>query len=133
MTLDMDKERREFEEQYRKVYSIENEGFFKRVNDRTYLYSNVEHHYQGWLLAKRSMSTQEAGTAPADAAAIRDAARIDWLEAQINAEGAIHLHDGTKPYGNGLGLRPGTVRRSLREAIDAALQSSKQEEKGAGE
>ncbi|OZI61594.1 hypothetical protein [Bordetella genomosp. 11] len=50
----------------------------------------------------------------------QDAERIDWLESQINEHGAIHLHDGNHPAGHGLGLRPGNLVRTLREAIDAA-------------
>lgn len=49
-----------------------------------------------------------------------DAARLDWLEAQINKHGAIHLHDGNNAYGLGLGLRPGSMVRTLRYAIDDA-------------
>jgi len=49
-----------------------------------------------------------------------DSRRLDWLEAQINRNGAIHLHDGSKPYSLGFGLRPGRMNRTLREAIDAA-------------
>lgn len=50
----------------------------------------------------------------------QDAERIDWLESQINEHGAIHLHDGNHPAGHGLGLRPGNLVRTLREAIDDA-------------
>lgn len=52
-----------------------------------------------------------------------DAARLDWLESQINEHGQINLHDGSNPvYGAlGLGLRPGSIQRTLREAIDAAM------------
>lgn len=53
-----------------------------------------------------------------------DAARLDWLEAQINEHGAIHLHDGSKPHGFGLGLRPGNINRTLRQAIDDAARGS---------
>lgn len=49
-----------------------------------------------------------------------DVARIDWLDAQINEHGAIHLHDGAYSHGHGLGLRPGSMVRTLREAIDIA-------------
>lgn len=53
-----------------------------------------------------------------------DGSRLDWLESQINKHGAIHLHDGTQPYGMGLGLRPGCATRSLRVAIDQANSHS---------
>ena len=51
-----------------------------------------------------------------------DTERLDWLEEFINREGAIMLHDGSKSdFGcAGLGLRPGWLRRHLREAIDSA-------------
>lgn len=55
-----------------------------------------------------------------DAGVLEDAARLDWLEEVINTDGAIHLHDGQNAYGLGLGLRPGHMARTLREAIDAA-------------
>ena len=55
------------------------------------------------------------------AAQTSDTARIDWLEAKINSEGEIHLHDGQHPRGTGLGLRPGCANRTLREAIDVAM------------
>jgi len=49
-----------------------------------------------------------------------DTERLDFLEAFVNREGALMLHDGSKSnFGcSGLGLRPGTLVRSLREAID---------------
>lgn len=49
-----------------------------------------------------------------------DTERIDWLETFVNREGGIVLHDGKGeklPY-PGLGLRPGFISRTLREAID---------------
>lgn len=49
-----------------------------------------------------------------------DTEMIDWLEARINEEGAIHLHDGEHPHGLGIGLRPGQVSRTLRQAIAQA-------------
>lgn len=55
-----------------------------------------------------------------------DAVRLDWLEWQINTCGAIHLHDGKHPHGNGLGLRPGYMSRTLRSAIDTAIAASKE-------
>ena len=55
----------------------------------------------------------------------RDAARIDWLEAQINENGALHLHDGNDAYGLGLGLQTGRSIRSLRKAIDDASKEAK--------
>lgn len=52
-----------------------------------------------------------------------DTDRIDWLAAQIDAEGEIHLHNGRLPFGHGLGLRPGKLVRTLREAIDTAMSA----------
>jgi hypothetical protein len=53
-----------------------------------------------------------------------DTARLDWLERRINEDGAIHLHDGKHPHGTGLGLRPGLMVRTLRQAIDQAMPKS---------
>lgn len=50
-----------------------------------------------------------------------DTERIDWLESYINENGAILLHDGSASnFGSysGIGLRPGYVNRTLRQAID---------------
>jgi hypothetical protein len=49
-----------------------------------------------------------------------DAERLDWLEEFITREGRIMLHDGHYiDFGcSGIGLRPGYVNRTLREAID---------------
>lgn len=53
-----------------------------------------------------------------------DSQMIDWLEAQVNEHGAILLHDGnSNPHHLlGLGLRPGYVKRTLREAISQSAQ-----------
>jgi hypothetical protein len=44
---------------------------------------------------------------------------LDWLEKFVNEHGALLLHTGdVDPKGFlGLGLRPGFLRRTLREAI----------------
>jgi hypothetical protein len=59
-----------------------------------------------------------------------DAQRLDFLEEFINKEGGILLHDGTaKNFGfAGLGLRPGTLNRTLRQAIDdcAGVETSRE-------
>jgi hypothetical protein len=54
-----------------------------------------------------------------------DTEMIDWLEEFVNREGAILLHDGnSNPHGHvGLGLRPGDLRRTLRDAIAQSAQS----------
>lgn len=49
-----------------------------------------------------------------------DADRIDWLESMANKPGGLLLHDGTETGRTGLALRPGFVRRTLRQAIDTA-------------
>ena len=49
-----------------------------------------------------------------------DAERLDWIEAQVNKNGELHLHDGNHARGIGIGLRPGALVRTLRAAIDAA-------------
>lgn len=53
---------------------------------------------------------------------VDDTQRLNWLEQAANEPGGLLLHDGTvTPPRLGLGLRPGSVRRSLREAIDTAI------------
>jgi hypothetical protein len=56
------------------------------------------------------------------AEAKEDAADLDWLEAFVNHEGALVLHTGNADVGKypGLGLRPGHLVRTLREAIRSA-------------
>ena len=54
------------------------------------------------------------------AEAQKDAERLDWIEAQVNKNGELHLHDGNHARGIGIGLRPGALVRTLRSAIDAA-------------
>jgi len=51
-----------------------------------------------------------------------DTQLLDWLEEYINTEGAIALHDGDHPVKGhaGIGLRPGSLSRTLREAIRQA-------------
>jgi hypothetical protein len=55
-----------------------------------------------------------------------DRDRVDWLEAFVNEDGPLVLHDGSAPTHGyaGLGLRPGALVRTFREAIDAARASS---------
>jgi hypothetical protein len=56
--------------------------------------------------------------------ALADARRLDWLEAAANRPGGLLLHDGTERGRTGLGLRPGALVRTLREAIDAAMTTT---------
>ena len=58
------------------------------------------------------------------AEAQKDEQRLDWIEAQVNKNGELHLHDGNHARGIGVGLRPGTLVRTLRAAIDAAKGES---------
>lgn len=53
---------------------------------------------------------------------MNDTEMIDWLEEFVNTQGALVLHDGNANVGryHGLGLRPGDLRRTLREAIAGA-------------
>lgn len=51
-----------------------------------------------------------------------DARRLDALEKLANQPGGVLLHDGSETGRTGLGLRPGRLVRSLRDAIDAAQQ-----------
>lgn len=48
-----------------------------------------------------------------------DSEMIDWLEEFVNENGYILIHDGKSNLGGliGLGLRPGFLNRTLREAI----------------
>jgi hypothetical protein len=55
---------------------------------------------------------------------MNDKERLDWLERMANQNGGILLHDGSESGRTGLGLRPGTLNRSLREAIDQAMEGS---------
>lgn len=60
------------------------------------------------------------------AEAKRDSVRIDALEEYVNANRALLIHTGeadTKGF-NGLGLRPGAVQRTLREALDILREPS---------
>lgn len=50
-----------------------------------------------------------------------DARRLDWLEERANQPGGLLLHDGSERGRTGLGLRPGNLTRTLREAIDQAM------------
>lgn len=50
--------------------------------------------------------------------AAQDKARLDWLEHMANKSGGLLLHDGSEKGRCGLGLRPGFLSRTLREAID---------------
>jgi len=54
---------------------------------------------------------------------VADRARLDWLEQAANEPGGLLLHDGSETGRGGLGLRPGTLRRTLREAIETARQA----------
>lgn len=53
-----------------------------------------------------------------------DSQRLDALEAYVNEHGGLVIHTGEADCGKyqGLGLRPGTLRRTLREALDQALR-----------
>ena len=55
----------------------------------------------------------------------KDKERLDWLETFVNREPLL-LHGGnTQTHGySGLGLRPGLLVRTLRQAIDGAMGSA---------
>ena len=59
-----------------------------------------------------------------NAALRKDAERIDLLEKMANSIGGLLLHDGSETGRLGLGLRPGNVQRTLREAIDAVKENT---------
>ena len=51
-----------------------------------------------------------------------DAARLDAIEAYVNEHGGLVIHTGEADCGSrhaGLGLRPGSLRRTLRQALDS--------------
>ena len=52
-----------------------------------------------------------------------DTERLDFLEEMANLPSGILLHDGSQGGRLGLGLRPGNLRRTLREAIDSSMDS----------
>lgn len=54
---------------------------------------------------------------------LADAKRLDWLERLALEPQGLHLHDGKHSGCRGLGLRPRDPPRSLREAIDAAMNA----------
>lgn len=60
-----------------------------------------------------------------------DAELLDALESFVNASGALVIHDGTSwPDRNmigipGLGLRPGNLVRSLRDALENLIPEGK--------
>lgn len=58
-----------------------------------------------------------------DADGAADAKRLDWLGRMANAKGGLLLHDGSEGGRAGLGLRPGSSVRTLREAIDQAMNT----------
>jgi hypothetical protein len=82
---------------------------------------SMHNGYNAWdaWQARASLSSSTVQQVGAD-----DTARLDWLERRINEDGAIHLHDGKHPHGTGLGLRPGLMVRTLRQAIDQAMPKS---------
>lgn len=57
-------------------------------------------------------------------AALADQRRIDWLESQANEPRGLLLHDGSETGRMGLGLRPGNMVRTLRQAIDDAAMTA---------
>jgi hypothetical protein len=63
--------------------------------------------------------------APDNASSITDSDRIDCLERMANEPGGLLLHDGTEKGRRGLGLRPGRLVRTLREAIDDAIRAER--------
>ncbi len=52
-----------------------------------------------------------------------DSKMLDWLEQMANIKGGILLHDGSEVGRLGIGLRPGSIKRNLRQAIDTAMRT----------
>jgi hypothetical protein len=72
------------------------------------------------LLAACFAGGSPAGDVEAPAAINQDSVRLDWLEIMANKKGGLLLHDGSERNRVGLGLRPGNLVRTLREAIDTS-------------
>lgn len=53
---------------------------------------------------------------------VTDTERLNMLELWANRTGGIHLHDGSHKGCLGIGLRPGNMVRTLREAIDQCAE-----------
>lgn len=49
---------------------------------------------------------------------------LNWLEMMAERRGGILLHDGSEGGRLGIGLRPGRSRRTLRQAIRAAMKGT---------
>lgn len=58
------------------------------------------------------------------AEALRDSDRIDELERLANLSGGILLHNGAERGRRGIGLRPGMLQRTLRQAVDDAMKET---------
>lgn len=56
---------------------------------------------------------------------ITDSDRINCLERMANKRGGILLHDGSERGRLGLGLRPGNLVRTLRQAIDDVIRAER--------
>lgn len=57
-----------------------------------------------------------------------DTRRLDRLEELANERGGILLHDGSETGRTGIGLRPGNLVRTLRQAIDATTPAREEGE-----
>ncbi|CAN7607488.1 hypothetical protein LJR034_004638 [Caballeronia sp. LjRoot34] len=92
------------------------------------LQRTVEHqieHGNGTLAIDAALERLRAMESQRSATVITDAIRIDALEAMANQPGGVLLHDGSERGRTGLGLRPGALVRTLREAIDSAIESQR--------
>lgn len=70
-----------------------------------------QHARKGWEVAERYFE---------------DGRMLDLLERMANQPGGVLLHDGSETGRTGFGLRPGNMRRTLREALRAALEAEAQ-------
>ncbi len=52
---------------------------------------------------------------------LSDTEIVDWLEREANAPGGLLLHDGSETGRRGIGLRPGNLNRTLRQAVSDAV------------
>lgn len=91
----------------------------KRVLEDESELGDIEASFVATEMIDKALET----VAGATVTGVTDAERLDWLEKFVNEHGALVLHDGNQDTGRhyGLGLRPGMLVRTLRQAIDAAM------------
>ncbi|MEN6549385.1 MAG: hypothetical protein ABFE07_25345 [Armatimonadia bacterium] len=113
--MNNDEMRREFE-----AWLLKDCGIVSQPDERgEYRDASVQRAWLSWQAATRRALPDGFVAVPTHKAT--DSARLDALERMANQMGGILLHDGSETGRCGIGLRPGTVIRGLREAIDATM------------